>query len=138
MPRSADSRRLQAVEERLSATSSTFADPETGRAVSLPLRMLADAFFRCLEPGPVRRDTLGLGADVERHLQRVVVEQGAPDIERCVVLALGGRVLGGTRPLRAIPSVEELTDDAPISEALLLGRAQSDEWLIAHQMKEES
>ena len=137
MPRSADSRRIQVVEQRLSGSTTTFVDPDTRVAVALPLRMMAAAFFRALLPGPVRRETLGLGADVERHMQRVVVDPGAPDIDRCVVLALGGRVLGGVRPLRAIPPVEDLTDE-PISEALLLARAQSDAWLIEHGMKESS
>jgi hypothetical protein len=136
MPRSADSRRIATVETRLSATSSTFADPETHVAVALPLRQLAEAFFRSLEEGPVRRATLGLDPKVERHMRSVVVEQGAPDVERCVALALGGRVLGGTRPLRAVTPVED-PEDEPISEALLLARAQSDAWLVEHGMKEE-
>jgi hypothetical protein len=136
-PRSADSRRISTVETRLSASTSTFTDPETRVGVALPLRMLIDAFFRALLPGPVRRATLGMGADVERHMARVVVDNGAPDVERCVAEALGARVLGGTRPLRVVPPSDEVAEDF-VSEAGLIARVQSDEWLIAHDMKGES
>jgi hypothetical protein len=125
------------VETRLSATTTTFTDPETRVGVALPLRMLVDAFWRALFPGPVRRATLGLPSEVERHMQKVVVDQGAPDVERLVAQALGARVLGGTRPLRAVAPVEEMAEDF-VSEAGLIARVTSDEWLIAHNLKEDA